>query len=205
MLAKLRRRLRPPTAYEGFAIALAFLALGSGSYAAITGTGKNVKNSSLSGRDIKNNSVTGKDVKGIKSADVTDRSLLAKDFKAGQLPTGPQGPKGDKGDKGDSATRLFAAVQAQEGILIYGSGATESVRTGEGQYTVTFNRDLDNCVALGQVGIGRPGTPPSKPNGTNAGDGIHAFVSDDGEVDVTTWQAGTQTARNDAFMLGVFC
>src|SRR4051794_40991367 len=90
MLAKLRSRLRPPSGYEAFAIALAFLALGSGSYAALSVTGKNVKNSSLTGKDIKNNSVTGKDVKSIRSGDVTNGSLLAQDFKAGQLPAGPK-------------------------------------------------------------------------------------------------------------------
>jgi hypothetical protein len=63
-------------------------------------TGKNVKNSSLTGKDLKNNSVTGKDVKGIKSGDVTNGSLLAKDFKSGQRPAGA------KGEKGEPATKL---------------------------------------------------------------------------------------------------
>jgi hypothetical protein len=78
-----------------------FVALGGSSYAAITVTGKNVKDSSLTGKDIKNNSVTGSDVKSIKSGDVTDRSLLAKDFKPGQLPSGPKGDRGAVGPKGD--------------------------------------------------------------------------------------------------------
>jgi hypothetical protein len=60
-------------------------------------TGKNVKDSSLSGKDIKNNSVTGKDVKGLKSGDVTDGSLLGRDFRAGQLPAGPRGATGPRG------------------------------------------------------------------------------------------------------------
>src|SRR5215210_7333795 len=73
-----------------------FVALGGSSYAALTITGKNVKNSSLTGADIKNSSLT--------TSDVKNRSLLARDFKTGQLPAGPkgdQGPKGDKGDRGD--------------------------------------------------------------------------------------------------------
>jgi hypothetical protein len=88
---------------------LAFLALGGSSYAAITITGRNVKNSSLTGRDVTNNSLTGADIKNIRSGDVRDRSLLTKDFKAGQLTVGPQG---QKGDKEDPATRLFATVTA---------------------------------------------------------------------------------------------
>jgi hypothetical protein len=95
VLPKLRS-YRPSHAVVVAYLAL-FVALGGSSYAAITVTGKNVKNSSLTGKDIKNNSVTGSDVKSIKTGDVTDRSLLAKDFKAGQLPSGAQGLKGDPG------------------------------------------------------------------------------------------------------------
>jgi hypothetical protein len=52
---------------------------------------------------VKNRSLTGKDIKksSLGTTEVKDRSLLAKDFKAGQLPAGAQGPKGDKGAKGD--------------------------------------------------------------------------------------------------------
>ena len=38
------------------------------------------------------------------SSKVKNRSLLAVDFKAGQIPTGPPGPKGDKGDPGTTAS-----------------------------------------------------------------------------------------------------
>jgi hypothetical protein len=49
----------------------------------------------ITGKQIAKNAIT--------SPKVKDHSLLAKDFKAGQLPkgdTGLQGPKGDKGDRG---------------------------------------------------------------------------------------------------------
>jgi hypothetical protein len=46
----------------------------------------------LTGKQIKNGSITGVDVK--------NRSLLSKDFKAGQLPSGPQGPAGAQGVPG---------------------------------------------------------------------------------------------------------
>ena len=64
MLSKLRTRLTYANVVATLAL---FVALGGSSYAAITITGKNVKDSSLTGKDIKNNSVTGADVKGIKS------------------------------------------------------------------------------------------------------------------------------------------
>src|SRR5687767_14354951 len=36
----------------------------------------------------------------IVSSKVKNRTLLARDFKAGQLPAGPRGPKGDQGERG---------------------------------------------------------------------------------------------------------
>jgi hypothetical protein len=93
-----------------------FVSLGGVGYAAVTITGKNVKNSSLTGTDIKNSSLTGKDVKNssltgsdlknssVTTSDVKNGSLLSTDFKSGQLPAGP------KGDKGDPATADGPAV-----------------------------------------------------------------------------------------------
>lgn len=46
----------------------------------------------INGKNIKKNAIPSKHVK--------DGSLLAKDFKAGQLPTGPQGPAGPQGVPG---------------------------------------------------------------------------------------------------------
>jgi len=96
-----KRRIRLTYANVVASVAL-FAALGGSSYAAVTITGKQVRDGSLSGRDVRNGSLSG--------GDVRDQSLLAQDFKQGQLPVGPQGPKGDpgapgaagpKGDKGD--------------------------------------------------------------------------------------------------------
>jgi len=69
-----------------------FLALGGTSYAALTITGKQVKNSSLTGKDVKNKSLGGADLKG--------GSLLSSHFKAGQLPSGPAGSPGSTGPAG---------------------------------------------------------------------------------------------------------
>lgn len=102
------RRIRLTYANVVASIAL-FAALGGSSYAAITITGKQVRDGSLSGRDVRNASVTGRDVR--------DQSLLAQDFKQGQLPAGPQGPKGDPGaagPKGDSGEPGLAGLSGYE-------------------------------------------------------------------------------------------
>jgi hypothetical protein len=104
-----------------------FIALGGSSYAAITITGKNVKNSSLTGRDIKNSSLT--------TSDVKNRSLLSADFKAGQLPAGPQGPKGDKGDTGPPGPTVASVSSGLDPSAspnnTYGAGTITTTQSGK--------------------------------------------------------------------------
>jgi hypothetical protein len=70
------------------AAAAVFLALGGTSYAAAGKLGKN----SVKGKNIAKNAIT--------SPKVKNGSLLAKDFKAGQLPAGVAGPAGSTGATG---------------------------------------------------------------------------------------------------------
>jgi hypothetical protein len=79
--------LRSPRIANVVAFLALFIALGGISWAAI----KLPKNS-VGAAQIKKNAVT--------SAKVKDRTLLAKDFKAGQLPAGPAGAKGQQGPQG---------------------------------------------------------------------------------------------------------
>jgi hypothetical protein len=55
----------------------------------LTTTGGAVAAKKLTGRDIKDGTIT--------SADLKNHSLLAKDFKPGQVPAGPRGPAGPAG------------------------------------------------------------------------------------------------------------
>lgn len=80
----LRRHLTPSLIISLIAL---FLATSTASYAAL----KLPKNS-VGTKQIKKSAVTSKKVK--------DRSLLAKDFKKGQLPSGPQGATGPQGPQG---------------------------------------------------------------------------------------------------------
>jgi hypothetical protein len=101
------------------------VASGGTSYAALTITGRNVKNSSLTGKDIKNSSLT--------TSDVKNRSLLSADFKAGQLPAGPQGPQGTKGDTGPRGPS--DAYHAEDDA--YGAGNTTVTKAvPAGKYAV---------------------------------------------------------------------
>jgi len=94
---------------------------------------------------------------------VKDGSLLAADFKRGQLPegaagpagpagpqgpAGAQGPKGDKGDRGDTgpaAAAVWAKV-AENGTLAKGKGVTSTMRLNAGIYQINFDRDITDCA-----------------------------------------------------------
>jgi hypothetical protein len=90
-----------------------FLALGGTSYA-LTVTGRNVANGSLSGQDLRDGSVTG--------ADVRNGSLRAADFAAGQLRAGaagtqgPAGPAGAPGPAGPAGPRGATGPRGPAGV-----------------------------------------------------------------------------------------
>ena len=112
MLAKLRANAN----YANVTATLAlFVALGGVSYAAVTVTGKNVKNSSLTGADVRNNSLTGSDVKGLGPADFASGVLPA----GAQGPPGPPGPKGDTGATGASGTNGTNGTNGAPGVSGY--------------------------------------------------------------------------------------
>ena len=127
LLSKLRSRL---TYANVMATVALFVALGGSSYAAIKVSGKNVKDRSLTGKDIKKSSLT--------TAEVRNHSLLGKDFRPGQLPSGPQGPQGAQGQNGAtnvvqrlaigtaSATESFASAHCLPGERATGGGVTRS-------------------------------------------------------------------------------
>lgn len=88
---------RRPSAGLVVGLIALFVALGGTSYAAI-----NLPKASVGTAQLKNGAVSAQKVKSnaIGSAKVKDGSLLAKDFKAGQLPAGPAGPQGPAGAPG---------------------------------------------------------------------------------------------------------
>ena len=87
-----------------------FVALGGTSYATVV----NVPRNSVDTQHLKRNAVKPAKLapNAVRTAHVLDGSLLAKDFKAGQLPQGPKGDRGEKGDKGDpGATNVVVRTQ----------------------------------------------------------------------------------------------
>ncbi len=71
------------------ALVALFVALGGSGYAAVAINGKNIKNRSIAAIKLKREVLTSREVK--------NDSLLAADFKAGQLRSGSPGPAGPQG------------------------------------------------------------------------------------------------------------
>ena len=97
-------KLRPRSAYDVMTVIALFIAVAGGTaYASATIGAGNIKSGAVGSRQIKNLAVRNVDLapNSVGSSNVSDGSLLAQDFKAGELPQGPKGEKGDQGVKGD--------------------------------------------------------------------------------------------------------
>jgi hypothetical protein len=141
MLARLRPRLTFANLVSVMAL---FVALGGSATAAVVLiTGKQVKNGSLTGIDLGNNSVG--------SVDVKDGDLLAKDFKAGQLPGGLAGPKGDtgaQGPKGETGAQGQQGIKGDAGPLL---DVLPSGKTLRGVYDIRGTDQLQDEAVTFQV------------------------------------------------------
>jgi hypothetical protein len=122
-----------------------------------------------------------------------------------QGPPGPKGDKGDKGDPGQPATQLWAVIRS-DGTIARQSGAVTGAGTfsggpPNGQYSMTFNRDIRQCSYQATIGAssntgGWSTVPP--------GQVTVSFRPSVGSVVVETYNAaGSFTPRD--FHLAVFC
>lgn len=74
----------------------------------------------------------------VTSVQVKDRSLLSKDFKAGQLPAGPPGPAGPAGP---AAAGRWALV-LPSGAIVAQSGGITARKAGDGYYVLDFGTSV---------------------------------------------------------------
>jgi hypothetical protein len=76
-----------------------------------------VPRNSVGALQLKRNAVTSSKIapNAIRTGQILDGSLLASDFKPGQIPQGPKGDKGDKGDRGATGTAGQAGPQGLRG------------------------------------------------------------------------------------------
>src|SRR5262245_22149521 len=167
---------RPSPAMVVACIALA-VALGGTGYAAVK---------------LPPNSVTTREVK--------DGSLLAKDFKAGQLPRGPAGPKGEPG--ASSGPTIWAVIDSG-GTVVRGKGIVSVTKPtlNEGLYNIVTSQDVTGCDAL--VSIGAPGAA-TVDTGAMGGIGVSGLPGSANGIYVETRELNGRLT-NKPFHLVVFC
>ena len=167
-----------------------FIALGGTSYAAATVGSQDIQRRAVQTRHLDRGVVT--------SAKVRDGSLLAADFRAGQLPagaSGPQGPAGDRGPQGPPGKdaqinpNSLTGADINEGTLdqvpnaaaLGGVGASGFVRTNEVHWVVVDQNGGVTRQSGGMRVVKGPGIP---------GDYRVEFPNDQRLIDRCAWVAG---------------
>jgi hypothetical protein len=130
-----------------------FVALGGSSYAAVQ-----LSRNSVRSTHIKNGQVKSADLatRSVTSAKVRDGSLLAGDFKSGELPAGPAGASGTPGAKGETGPTGAAGPTGPQGAAGSAAGyayvnmdgtVVESRSSNVADVNVTRPEDGSYCFA----------------------------------------------------------
>jgi hypothetical protein len=117
----LLRRLGPPSPAMVVALIALFIALASGAYAAVT-----IPSNSVGTAQLKDGSVTARKLHNgaFTAAKIAFGTLLAKDFKPGQLPAGGRGDTGPSGVEGSAGPAGNAGATGATGSGAGPAGAT---------------------------------------------------------------------------------
>src|SRR4051812_28835717 len=135
------RRIRSGLTYANVMATVAvFVALGGGAYAALK-----LPRNSVGPTQIKRNAVS--------SSKVKNHSLLAGDFKAGQLPAGPRGLPGTQGEQGAPGIQGIQGERGPAGppaVFAYDSGGLYDPPADEGTplSTTTVNLPVPGRLAV---------------------------------------------------------
>jgi hypothetical protein len=192
------RRFRPSPALVVAMIAL-FVGLSGAGYAAFT---------------LPKNSVT--------SINVKDFSLLAKDFKPGQIPAGPAGPAGAAGPAGPpgpagaqgpagaggTANVKWAVFRKDGGIAVQSGGITLASKPSAGQYLVNFGSAINGKLIIVSNSYASSdqtvhGAPVATPCG-NPTEGITCSVSNDTNTVLVHTTSGSGSLEDHSFYVAVF-
>lgn len=178
------KRLRPSPAMV-IACSALLLVLGGTGYAA--------------SKALPRNSVT--------SVQVKDHSLLARDFKAGQLPRGPVGPAGPAGPQGPAgpagpagptgtASLRWALVRPDGGIAAQSGGITLAAHPSSGNYILNFGSAVSGKPILASGAYaGDPSDQRGETSGGPCGGGSEGRTCPTGFD--TTSNLFAQTRSND--------
>ncbi|HEY4413169.1 MAG TPA: hypothetical protein VGN06_09250 [Gaiellaceae bacterium] len=186
-MRRLRKvRITPGTVLASIAL---FLALGGVSYAAATVV-------------IPPHSITSKQIKA--------HSLLALDFKAGQIPrgaVGPAGAPGPAGPAGSAAASKWVLVNPNGSIAAQSGGITITTHT-TGTYIIDFGSAVDSKLILASPGVandgGARGDVVAGPCGGTATGQTCTTGNDTSHVIVTTYNVANTALTDHSFYVAVF-
>ena len=122
------------------------------------------------------------------TGDVRDQSLLARDFKIGQLPAGPQGDRGPQGPTGPQGSIGPQGLQGEPGVP--GISGYEIV-TSQSPFSSDPGRDATADCPTGKVVIGGGGRV------FGSVDGIALYASDPSS-DGSSWSAEAREIVSNA-------
>src|ERR671930_2272993 len=142
----------------------------------------------------------------VTTVQVKDFSLLARDFKRGQLPAGPQGPAGPAGPAGPGARW---ALVGPGGSIIAQSGGISSRHVGDGYYVLDFGSAVTGHLIL--ASYSRSSDDRSTPGAIRAGtctttsnEGDNCVTGNDPRfVAVITYDAGSVLPVDHSFYVAV--
>lgn len=138
--------MRPKLSYANVVATLAlFVALGGSSYAAVQLGANSVKSRNIGKGQVRSSDIARNSVN---SSKVRDSSLLARDFKPGQLPAGPAGergeagPRGEKGDPGDPGLSGLERVYVSGTLTASESPKSAVAKCAAGKVAISGGYDI---------------------------------------------------------------
>lgn len=187
------------------ALVALFVALGGSAYAAL-----NLPANSVGTRQIKNAAVTRAKIGNgaVTSGKVKDHSLLAKDFRSGQLPSGPKGPQGPAGPAGpsDEFTNYASDVNIAAVTRIVHLGA---LTLPSGSFFTFGRATIESTLSGSQevvCALGAPGFLPNTIDTSQATDTSRVELAPNDEQSITlvgpVTLSGAGTVTFDCYQTG---
>jgi hypothetical protein len=166
-----KHRIRRPSPALVVACIALLVALAGTSYATVL----NVPRNSVGALQLQRNAVRAGKIapNAVRTGHVLNGSLLAEDFKPGQLPSGPKGDKGDKGDKGVAGATMVVVRRTSVFTTagVGSSNSTASCAAGERAVGGGAGLATGGSTSAFSVRDGKPvpRDPGVTPTGWNAG------------------------------------
>ena len=142
----------------------------------------------------------------VTTVQVKDFSLLARDFKRGQLPAGPQGPQGPAGPAGAGAKW---ALVSPSGAIIAQSGGISARHAGNGYYVLDFGASVQGHLIFASYSRssddrGAPGAIRAGTCTTSSNEGDNCVTGNDPRfVAVITYDAASVLPVDHSFYVAV--